>query len=170
MPASIKYFAIVIVLGLFGCGSPANEEAGSSSNRSGDLLLIVCWAGIVTRPPFEVAFATNGQVKAMNRWLRNVPFWRAGSVISCEEADRLRQLLSEPSFASHRVPPLKDDVWEFFIITVEDGAKSSIFYIGWDRTTISLLTQLQSALGKNAAACLQRLIDDLERQEKNMKA
>ena len=157
MEASIKYITLVSLLVLFGCTSAVSLPP----SHTGDFLLIVGWSGAETRPPFEIAFASQGRLESAEKWAKEVPIFRRVMVVSVDEMDRIKQLLLKPEFASHRSAERPGATIQQYLFDAEYDGKSTIFPIGLDDSTISLVTRLQGVLGKEAAKGFQPLIDNL---------
>lgn len=164
-----------LLLFAVGCSSPATTPAG----KPVDLLLKVEWSGVITRPPYEAGFATQGRLNELNDWIsealpkwrNNKPIgagkfnWRTGCLISAEDAAKIRELLGTPDFAAHRMSRNPEFGDSQYVITLNNGKQSATYELGLDEVALDLLAQLQHVFDdggeKNKGACLQPVIDQL---------
>jgi hypothetical protein len=158
MAASIRFLAALIVLSVSGCASH-NGHSSSQSIQDHELFVVIEWIGVQTRPPWEIAYATEGLSKGMASWLAESPGFRKGALFGNEDTRRIRAVLSGSDFASHQVTAEPDFRTQQYVLRLRNNNAVTVFALGLDGTTQALLKELQEALPEKPALIMQPLID-----------
>ena len=161
MAVSIRFLAALIAFSASGCASH-NGRSASQSVQDRELFVVIEWTGVQTRPPWEIAYATEGLSKGMASWLSESPGFRTGVIVSNEDANRIRATLSRSDFASHRVTAEPDFRTQQYVLRMRNNNGVTVFALGLDRTTQALLKKLQEALPEKPALIMQPLIDSFQ--------